>query len=375
MFDKLLSILGIKIKNKEHAGIFEGTISIFVNLLIFAIKLFYGLSFNSISLIADAIHSLSDLISSFLVIAGAKVASKPPDEQHPFGHGRIELVVSIIVATLLFVAGLEFIKDSVLKLFKPSAISVQLLGFIIIISTLLLKELLARFSFYLGNKFNSKLLMADGHHHRSDSITTVVVVISLGGSYFGFNSIDGYAGIIVALFIIHSAWELIKDSSGPLLGEKASSKQLEEIIKIAMEDKGIIGVHDIVIHDFGYLFHISLHIELNHNKSLCEAHQIADTLEKTLSNKFPGHIIVHVDPVNPENKSIEKVTKTIQKLAEKIPALKEADNIRLVGNETEFNIVFDIPTNELYQLIDLKRIVKQEFPNSDIAINKKKEGQ
>jgi cation diffusion facilitator family transporter len=370
MFEKLLLFFGIKIKNQEHAGIVEGTVSVVANLIIFAIKLTYGLMFNSISLIADAIHSLSDLISSFLVIAGAKVAAKPPDEQHPFGHGRVELVVSIIVATLLLVAGLEFIADSIEKLFNPAKVSVKLTGFVLIVSTILFKEVLARFSFYLGEKFNSKLLIADGHHHRSDSITTVVVVISLACTYYGYTAVDGIAGIIVAFFIIHSAWELIKDSSGPLLGEKASNKQLKKIAKMAMERDGVIGVHDIVVHDFGNLFHISLHVELHYKESLCKAHEIADTLEKEIMILFPGHIIVHIDPVNPENQAVHKVKKTLNALSTKYPALKSIKNLRLVGNEVNFNIVFDIPKEEQTETTELKRIVKNKFPQSDIAINK-----
>lgn len=370
MFDKLLSILRIKIKDKKQAGILEGTLSVVVNLLIFVVKLIYGLLFNSISLIADAFHSLSDLLSSFLVIAGAKVASTPPDEQHPFGHGRIELVVSIIVATLLFVIGLEFIKDSFSKLFNPSNVNVKPLGFILILLTILVKEILARFSFYLGHKFKSQLLLADGYHHRSDSITTVVVIISLGCSYFGYKSIDGIAGIVVALFIIHSAWGLIKESSGPLLGEKASSKQLKTIMEMATNESGVIGVHDIVVHDFSNLFHISLHIELNSNQSLFKAHQMADSLEKKISKKFPGHITVHVDPVNPENKSLEKVRGKIMKIKDEVKALNSMSNLRLVGDEKTFNVVFDISEKETIEVNDLKKIIKKHFPNSDIAINK-----
>ncbi len=370
MFENLLRFLKVKVENKEQAGILEGTVSIFANLIIFAIKLTYGLMFNSISLIADAIHSLSDLISSFLVVAGAKVAAKPPDEQHPFGHGRVELVVSIIVATLLFIAGMEFIKDSIEKLYKPVEINVKLFGFILIVLTIIFKEILARFSFFLGEKFNSKLLIADGHHHRSDSITTIVVVISLICTYYGYTAVDGIAGIIVAFFIIHSAWELIKDSSGPLLGEKASDKQLKRIATIAMKGEGVIGVHDIVIHDFGNLFHISLHVELNYKESLCKAHEIADKLEKEIMKQFPGHIIVHIDPVNPENSALKKVNKTLANLSKQYPVFNSMKNLRLVGNETNFNIVFDISKEEQMEITELKKIVKQHFPKSDIAINK-----
>ncbi len=360
-------------EDREKIGFLEGIISIVVNVLIAAIKLFYGILFHSISLIADAVHSLSDVLSSVVVIVGFKISVRPPDEDHPFGHGRMELIASVIVATLLFVVGLEFLKDSVSRVIKPNVAGLSLPGIFVVAATLLMKEILARFSFFLGRTIDSSVLIADGHHHRSDAISTVLVLISLGFVQAGWPRADGIGGVLVSIFIMGTAVSLIRDSASALMGRNPSPELLETVRSLASAHDGVIGVHDIVVHDFRSIYNISLHIEVDHTMSLCHAHDISDKIEMEIQRLFPGWAVVHVDPVNRSHPKYEEVFRTIERFGAKYPVFSTAHDIRIVGSDERFNIVFDInsekTSEKLAEIAEVRRILSEQFPGSGIVIN------
>ncbi len=372
-FDFLLKIFKIEETNRKQVGFFEGFFSIAVNVIISAIKLFYGFVLHSVSLTADAVHSLSDVLSSIVVIIGFKLSDKPADKEHPFGHGRIDLIASVIIATMLFVVGFEFLKDAFLRIKNPTITSAHTVELIIISFTIILKEVLAQFSFYLAEKIDSPSLVAEGHHHRSDAISTVIVIISLIASNTGLKWIDGVSGIVVALFIIHTAIDLIKDSANPLIGTAPPEEMVKEIKEIAMTYENVLDVHDIVVHQFGEKWHISLHIEVPHTLTILEAHTIADSLERRIQNKYRGMTVVHIDPVNTDHPYYEKVKNFIAKLSEKYPELKTAHDIRIVGDENIFNILFDINLEEKRENFELLKKIRQEisehFNNAGVIVN------
>lgn len=359
--------------NREKIGLLEGVVSIVINVLIAAVKLFYGIVFHSISLIADAVHSLSDVLSSIVVIVGFKISARPPDEDHPFGHGRTELIASVIVATLLFVVGLEFLKDSIGKIIKPEVSELSTLGIIIVGATLLMKEALARFSFFLGRTIDSSVLIADGQHHRSDAISTVLVLISLGFVHAGWPRADGIGGLAVSVFIMLTAIGLIRDSASPLLGRNPAQELMDRVREIASSHKEIIGFHDIVVHDFRSIYNISLHIEVEHSMELCRAHDISDAIETEIQEEFPGWAIVHVDPVNRSHPKYGPVKAAIERLANDYPFMATAHDIRIVGSDERFNIVMDINSvktpERLAQIDELRGKLKVLFPGSGIVVN------
>ncbi len=360
-------------KDREKVGFLEGIVSIVVNVLIAAVKLFYGIAFHSISLIADAVHSLSDVLSSVVVIVGFKISARPPDEDHPFGHGRMELIASVIVATLLFVVGLEFLKDSISKIVKPEISELNAVGIVVVALTLLAKEGLARFSFFLGRTIDSSVLIADGHHHRSDAISTVLVLISLGFVHAGWPRADGIGGLTVSIFIMATAIGLIRESASPLMGQNPSLEMVEQVKEIALKHEEVLGVHDIVVHDFRSIYNISLHIEVDYTMQLCRAHDISDAIEREVQGRFPGWAVVHVDPVNRTHSRYGEVSAAIEELKKNHPIMETAHDIRIVGSDERFNIVMDINLEKtparLAEIEEIRRRLNEQFPGAGIVFN------
>ena len=374
MYDFLLKLFKVDINNRKSVGYFEGTISIIVNILITVIKLAYALFIGSISLLADAIHSLSDVVSSIIVIFSFKFSTKEPDINHPFGHGRIENIASIIVATLLMVVATEFAINSVKKIISPATIHIDAFGFAIIIFTVFIKEFLSRLSIYLGKKINSQSLIAEGYHHRSDALSTIIVIVGFIGNNLGIYYADGVAGFFVSLFIFHTAYDLIKDSSQVLIGSSPDKKILEDIKKIVKKYEGIIGFHDIVVHDFGTIFNISLHMEVPNTMDIVEAHELADKVEKEIAKKYKGHIVVHIDPINTSHPLYNKVKEIIEKnIVPKYPCFETVHDIRIVGSEKYFNVVFDVNlqnyTNHKKIIKEAQEIIKSKLGANDVSIN------
>ncbi len=372
LFESLLKLFKIREDERKKIGYFEGFFSIGVNVIISLIKLLYGLMLNSVSLIADAVHSISDVLSSIVVIIGFKLSEKPADKEHPFGHGRIDLIASVIIATMLLIVGFEFLKDSLLRIKNPTIVKSTPVEVLIISSTIIFKELLAQFSFFLGKKINSPSLMAEGHHHRSDALSTVIVILSLIAGNFGYRWFDGIAGILVALFIIHTAIDLLKDASNPLIGTAPDKEVIKNIKEIVLSYPEVIDYHDIVVHQFGDKWHISLHIEVPHTINIFDAHTLADSIERRIQSIYKGMAVVHIDPVNSDHPLYNKVKDFIKSLANNYPELKTAHDVRIVGDEKNFNILFDInleETKENYdRLKEIRRIISEKF-NAGVVVN------
>jgi cation diffusion facilitator family transporter len=307
------------LKVRAQYGSLEGWVSIVINVILFGVKITAGLMINSVSLIADAVHTLADSVTSVVVIVGFKMAGKPSDKEHPFGHGRMESVATLIVAVLLFVAGVELIEKSVHSIFTPHTATAPVWVILIIAFTILIKELLARFSFILGDMIDSKALKADALHHRSDVIATALVVVALIASRFGFDRIDGIMGVFVSLIIFYSAYEIGKDAIDPLLGEAVSKDTLKEIEKIARKREAVFGVHDIIFHKYGQTSIISLHIEVSDKDDVTKLHSLSEEIEEEISLAMGGVVVVHIDPINKDHPKYEMISKTLNDIISEDP--------------------------------------------------------
>ncbi len=368
-------IIPIDAKDPQKAGYFESILSILGNILISVIKIFYGILSDSIALIADGVHSLSDVVTSVIVLVTAKISNKGFDKNHPFGHRRIDLISSIIIATLIFVVGLEFLKESILKFKDPNPIELDNIGLVLVISTIFIKEFMARLSIYLGKESNSPSLIAEGQHHRSDALSTIIVIIGIFASKFGFIYADAIAGILVSLFLFHVSYELIIESSTPLITANENPEIIKEIKEIIKKYDKVLGIHDIVVHNFGGVYNISFHIEIPDNMGLTEAHNLSDMIELDVKSKFPGHVVVHIDPINRDHPLYNAISNYIKnELSKKYPCLESAHDIRIVGNNRYFNLIFDLnleteKRNEKI-LSDIINNIKNKFPTiKDISIN------
>lgn len=328
-------------------GILEGWISIIINILLFAVKITAGIKVQSASLIADAVHTLADSATSIVVIVGFKLSQKPSDTEHPFGHGRIEPVATLIISILLFVAGAELFQHSVMSILNPTQ-SVAGIGIIVIISgTIIIKELLAKFAFIIGDYIDSDTLKADALHHRSDVFATFMVVVALIASRYGYFIVDGLMGCMVSIVIFYSAYSIAKDAVSPLLGEAPSPELLKQIEEKCLSIPGVLGTHDIISHQYGQNRITSLHIEVSHTQTAVELHMIAEQIEDAVGDSTKGIAVVHIDPVDKNHPGYDAVSNVINKIIENDERIISFYDLKIIGENLETaSIVFNIETND-----------------------------
>ncbi|BCS94400.1 cation diffusion facilitator transporter [Desulfoluna limicola] len=361
---------------RAHYGAFEGWVSIIGNTLLFAIKLVIGLAVNSAALIADAIHTLTDSATSAVVIVGFKMSRKPSDSKHPFGHGRIEPVATLIIAILLFVAGFELLKQSVASIMSPT-VGVASYGTIaIVFATALAKEIMARFSFILGDHIDSDTLKADALHHRTDAFSTLLVIVALIASHFGYLQMDGIMGIGVSLAIFASAWAIAREAVNPLIGEAPPKNLLDDIEGACRAVSHVLGVHDIVVHNYGENRIVSLHIEVPHHLSATAVHEIAEDVEESVGRITGGMVVVHMDPINREHPHYQEVLENVRTVIAEDDRILTFHDLRIVGETLDRGtILFHITltddnstTDHQTVLSDTRKKIAARFPHLDLLI-------
>lgn len=282
---------------KKKYGYFEGVLSIVVNALLFVVKFIFGMLLNSVSLVADAVHTLSDIITSIIVIFGFRISAKPPDSRHPFGHGRAERIISIVIACMLLVVAFEFFVNGLNRLRNPVPIKADLLVIILLILSIFAKEFLFRIARSLGKRIESASLEAEAWHHRTDAISTVLVVIGFISFRYGLFRLDGIFGMIVSILIVYTGISIIKESASFLMGEAPSSTFVEKIKEIASGCGGISDVHHIHVHDYGRRIEITVHIRIRGDTQLDDAHHKASEVENAIKAHISGaEVTVHVEP-------------------------------------------------------------------------------
>lgn len=284
-------------KNRNLAYI-EGWLSIVANTLLFIFKLWAGIVTGSIALIADAWHTISDSVSSVIVLFGVKVAEKEADEEHPFGHGQAEHIAAIVIAVLLALIGVKFIYDSITKLINQENVDFGLFAIIVTVISLVVKESLAQFAFWGDKQINSAILRADGWHHRTDAISSAIILVGiLLGNRFWW--IDGVLGILVALFIIYSAYDIFKESASPILGKNVDHQLINDIKDIC-ETHGIERnrPHHFHLHQYGNHIELTFHIKFPKNRTLDDTHHLATLVEKEIKHKYGYESTIHVEPDN-----------------------------------------------------------------------------
>ena len=264
----------------------------------FIIKLSVGLFSNSVSILADAFNNLSDAASSIITIIGFKMANKPADAEHPFGHGRIEYITAMIVSFMVMLVGLQFVKTSFQKIINPTLVTFELWPFILLLISIGFKFWLSKFNKSIGNKINSSTLKATATDAMGDVFTSTTVVISFLISKFTTLPIDGYIGIVVALAIVYSGFSLIKETLSPLLGEPPDPVLVSDITDMVMSYDNITGIHDLIVHNYGPgRIMASIHAEIPSNIDIMEIHHIIDTAEREISKKLNIYLVIHMDPI------------------------------------------------------------------------------
>ena len=333
-------------RQRSTFGLVGGYVSVAVNVLLFAVKLAIGLATGSIALLADAIHTLSDAITSVVVIVSAYAVRRPPDKEHPFGHGRAEAIAAVVIAVLLAVAGLEFGKESVLRIIEPVDTNASWVLIVVVFLTAGVKEWLSRFALALGRASGSAALKADGWHHRSDVFATLLVVVAMVAGRYGVGFLDGVMGLGVSLLLFKVAYDVASRAIDALLGQAPTEEEIQALTDLAAAVDGVRGVHDIVVHTYGDTRFVSLHIETDHRRSAAELHTIAERVEDLVSGGHHGSVCVHVDPVNADHPHYRQITDIMWRIVEFDPAVRSFHDLRLVPEDGGYVVHLDVNLTE-----------------------------
>ena len=360
---------------RSKIGKFQGWISVFVNGFLFIIKFIIGIIIGSVSVIADAIHTLSDVISSGVVIWGFHEAEKPADSEHPYGHGRVEYIATLIIAILLIVTGIEFIRSSVGRVLNPAPISPAWWMIIIIFATVFLKELTARYAEFLSHKISSGTLHADAWHHRADAISSLLVIVAMIAGKYGYYAVDGWAGIGVALFVIWTGFTIAKEAVDDIIGTPPGEDEIDDIKQVVSRVDGVLGIHDITVHSYGKDKFVSIHIEIDETISSAKAHDIAEDVEYILYKKLEIEPTVHVDPISINNPMIKKVNNYLENNWKNDERITGWHDIRIVDTEKHHVILLGINSKVGLTKVENIKIrdeliiaIKEKFNEFDVQI-------
>jgi cation diffusion facilitator family transporter len=287
--------------DRIKAGYTEGVVSIFVNTGLFALKLWAGIVTNSIAITADAWHTLSDSLSSVVVVIAVKLSSKKPDKEHPFGHGRWEQIAAIFIGFLLAVIAYDFLKDSITQFQEHKSTNFGTLAIVVTIISIVIKEALAQYAFYIGRKTDNVTVKADGWHHRTDALSSLVVLV---GILFAkqFWWIDSVLGAIISLMLFYATYEIIKEAINKLLGE-IPSQELVDKVKQAIGSVYDGNVHPHHFHIHNYVAHqeLTFHIKVDNSLSIVHAHKIATDIEEKIFEQYGIVATVHIEPISYEH--------------------------------------------------------------------------
>ena len=348
---KLLTRLFVKnsddIKNPEVRsayGNMSGIVGIFLNLCLFAAKLTAGIVSASISVVADAFNNLSDAGSSVVTFLGFKLASRPADKEHPFGHGRYEYVAGLGISVVILLVGIELLKSSIGKIISPdTSTEITLVSACILIASVVVKLWMYFFNKILSKKINSSALKATSLDSLTDCVATTIVLIGLVISNSTGLMIDGYLGAAVAIFILFTGVSTFKESLSPLLGNPPDAEFVNDIKDTVMQDDMIVGIHDLIVHDYGPgRCIISLHAEIPSNEDILKAHDSIDLIEKTLERKFNCMATIHMDPIATDDEyTLNLKDRVCRELCGEDSGFSIHD-FRVVKGDTHTNVIFDL---------------------------------
>lgn len=354
---------------RSKIGVREGYVSSAGNFILFIVKLIFGLVSGSYALIVDSIHSLSDIVTSVVVIIGFKISAKPADKEHPFGHQRAEVVATLIVAVLLIVIGVEFAQSGIHKILNPNKVRVNILLFIIVILTIIFKEIMARYSFYLERMIKSETLKADAWHHRSDSISSVLVLISIIASYYKIYWIDGFMGMLIALFIIYIGVKILMKAVSDLIGTAPSVETVMKIRSIINSFNNVKGVHDVILNNYGNFTVGSAHVVMPASLHLKKAHEIVDEIENKIKDKLHIIITIHIDPVDENDELYRKIKAFLDLVLEENEEIVDIHDIHVVKHGLITKLYFEVKykddKNGVKEIEHLKDMILKRFNGID----------
>lgn len=357
---KLLVSLFIKdsdnIKNqrvRRSYGVLGSLVGIILNIILFGGKFIAGLISHSIAITADAFNNLSDAGASVITLIGFKLSGKPADNEHPFGHGRVEYVSGLIVAMAILLMGFELGKTSVLKLISPEPIVFSGISIVILCVSIIVKLWMSRMNRTLGRKISSTAMKATADDARNDCIATFAVLVGIVLSHFSDLNLDGIIGLMVAIFIIISGISTAKETLDQLLGEPPAEEFVSSVKKTVLSHKMVLGIHDMIVHNYGPgRLILSLHAEVDSSEDILKIHDEIDLIENELKNEFNCVAVIHMDPICVQD---EKTIVLSNQVLEKIREIDESitmHDFRVVFGSTHTNLIFDLAVPYTLKMTD-----------------------
>lgn len=330
-------------KVRERYGKFAGVVGIISNLFLCILKILIGLFSKSIAIVADGINNLADASSSIITLVGFKLASQPEDEDHPYGHARIEYLTGLFVSVFIIVIGVQLMKTSVDKILHPEPVQFSYITAAVLVIAILVKLWQSLFNRSIGKKINSVTLAATAADSRNDVISTGAVLLSLIiGRLTGLQT-DGVMGCLVALFIIWSGIQLVRETSSPLLGEAPDKELVASIMKTVLSEPGVLGIHDLMVHNYGpgKIF-ASMHIEVDADGDLMKSHDMIDNIERHVKESLNIEFVAHMDPIRTHDPLIRKMKGVISQAFTPMEGVDSIHDFRIVPGPTHTNIIFDV---------------------------------
>ena len=328
---------------REQYGVLSGAVGLACNVFLFLLKLTIGFLTGSISIAADAFNNLSDGLSCLISIVGFKVAGKAPDAKHPFGYGRTEYIAGLIVAFIIVLVGFEFLKTSADRIIHPEPVAFSGVLLAILAVSMLVKLWMGAFNSSIGRRIESPVLLAAGQDSRNDVITTLVVVLGMVAGRFTTLPVDGYVGLLVALFILWAGVGIVRDTVAPLLGEAADPEVAQNIAEIVRESEYIVGVHDLIVHNYGAGRSLaSLHAEVPSDSDFVAVHEVIDEAEKRVWQRTGVYLVIHMDPIDVNNEHVTALRAQVDGVLRDIDEGLSMHDFRVVDGARQINLIFDV---------------------------------
>lgn len=367
------------IKNSDHPedpkvryaiGILSGIVGIFCNILLFGGKLAVGLLTRSVSIAADAMNNLSDATSSIVTMLGFRLAERPADEDHPFGHARYEYLSGLAVSALILIIGVELAKSSLDKVLHPADVIINWVTAAVLIGSILVKLWMALFNSKLGSIIHSATLAATAADSRNDVITTSAVLLATVIEHFTSFRADGWMGLAVSCFILYSGVGLAKDTISPLLGENADPELREKIVDNIRACPKVLGFHDLIVHDYGPGQRFaSIHVEMDRREDPMECHEIIDDLERECLKSHGVHLVIHYDPIVTDDPELDRMHVRVEQLLHTYDIRLGVHDFRIVPGKGHVNLIFDVvlPTDLRGQEADITAALEKAL-NQDSGV-------
>lgn len=369
-------LLRLFIKNYEDThdpavrsaiGKLAGATGIACNCLLTAVKLITGLLVGSMAIIADGVNNLSDAASSLTTLLGFRMAQRPADKRHPYGHARYEYLSGLAVAALIMLIGAELVKSSIAKIMNPQPIDISAATLVMLAASVAVKFWMSGFYKKLGTAIDSPTLYATSVDSRNDVVSTCAVLLGCIVNYLFNLNIDGYIGFAVAIFILYSSIGIAKDTISPLLGQQADEETVDKITELVLSHKKVLGVHDLLVHDYGPgRRYASAHVELSADEDPLACHDIIDDIECDVLEKLNVHFVIHYDPVVTNDAEQNEMRRTVGDIVHALDPAFSIHDFRIVRGSSQSKLVFDLAVP--YSMIEKKKEIKERI---DAALNQK----